>query len=265
MRFVDGNHVVQQFATATSYPPFRDTILPRTANRGPYRRDPHGANGDGDLAAVLCVVIDEQKLDGGLVRKGLPQLLDNPGTRGMARYIAVKDASTVMSQDKEAVEHSEGDGRHGKEVHGRKGFSVIAQARKPLLCGVRTPRSKPHPSRDASLRNLESEHDQFAVNARSAPSRILGYCFEDQLADLLADRSPTQLLSRPGKEPPVSLKTGALPSDHSIGFDHHQGVFPRRPEAPERNPEQLVHGRQSGAVVFTLVYGQLLTKREIFD
>jgi hypothetical protein len=28
----------------------------------------------------------------------------------MARYIEVKDASPVMPQDKEAVEHSEGDG-----------------------------------------------------------------------------------------------------------------------------------------------------------
>jgi len=133
MRFVDGNHVVQQFATATSYPPFRDTILPRTANRGPYRRDTHGANGDLDFGAVLCVVIEEQKLDGGLVRKGLTQLLHNPGTRRMARYIEVKDASPVMSQNKEAVEHSEGDGRDGEEVHGRKGFPVIAQERKPSL------------------------------------------------------------------------------------------------------------------------------------
>src|SRR5215472_14214328 len=81
MRFVDGNHVVQQFATATSYQPFRDTILPRTASRGPHHPDTHGANGDRNFGAVLCVVIEEQKLDGGLVRKGLTQLLHNPCTR----------------------------------------------------------------------------------------------------------------------------------------------------------------------------------------
>ena len=213
MRFVDGNHVVQQFATATSYPPFRDTILPRTANRGPYGRDTHGANGDRDFGAVPCVVIEDKKLDRGLVGKGLTQLLHNPGTRRMARYIEVKDASPVMSQDKEAVEHSQGDGRDGEQVHGRKGFSVIAQERKPSLCGLWTPRSKPHPSRHAWLRNLESEHDEFLVNARSAPTRILGYYLEDQLADLLADRSPAQLRSCPAKEPPVQLKTGALPPE----------------------------------------------------
>jgi hypothetical protein len=39
MRFADGQHVVQQFATATSYPSFRDPILPRRGNRGPHTRD----------------------------------------------------------------------------------------------------------------------------------------------------------------------------------------------------------------------------------
>ena len=126
MGFVEGNHVVQQFATATAYPTFRDTILPRTANRGPHRRDTHGANRDGNRGAVLGVVVEEKKLGWGFVRKGLPELLHNPGTRGMARYIEVEDASPVVSQNKEAVEHSEADGRHGEEVHGSQNFSVIA-------------------------------------------------------------------------------------------------------------------------------------------
>jgi hypothetical protein len=112
MRFVDDNYVVQQFATATSYPSFGDTILPRTANRGPHSRDTHGANRDRNFGAVLCVVIEEKKLGCGFVRKCLTQLLHNPGTRRMARYIEMEDASPVVSQDKEAVKHSEGEGRH---------------------------------------------------------------------------------------------------------------------------------------------------------
>src|SRR5919197_616969 len=156
-----------------------------------------------------------------------------------------------MTDEEEAVQHSEGDGRYGEEVHGRQGFSVIAQERKPSLCGVWTLRSTPHPSCHASLGNLKSQHDEFAVNARRPPSRILGYHLEDQLADLLADGSPAQLLSCAGKRPPVKLKTCTVPADHGIGRDYNQGLFPRTPEAPERNPEQLVHGSQSGAAVFT--------------
>ena len=183
----------------------------------------------------------------------------------MARYIEVEDTSPIVSQDKEAVQHSEGDGRYGKEVHGSKEFAVIAQECQPSLCGVWTARRMPHPSCDASLRNLESEHDEFAVNARRPPSRILRNHLEDQLADLLADGSPAQRLSRSAKEPPVKLKTSTVPPDHSIGRDHNEGIFSRRPEAPERNPEQLIQGCQSGASVCPLEDGQLLTKREIFD
>jgi len=105
MRFVDGNQVVQQFATATSYPSFRDPILPRTLNRGPHSRDTHCANRDGNLGAILCVVIEEKKLGWGFVRKGLTQLLHNPRTRRMARYIEVENASPVVSQDKETIEY----------------------------------------------------------------------------------------------------------------------------------------------------------------
>ena len=43
---------------------------------------------------------------------GLTQLLHDPGTRRMVRYIEVQNASPVVSQDKETVEHSEGDGGH---------------------------------------------------------------------------------------------------------------------------------------------------------
>jgi len=71
MRFADGNHVVQQLATATADPSFGDPILPGTANRGPHRRDPHGANRDGNFGAVLGVVIEQKKLGWGLVRKCL--------------------------------------------------------------------------------------------------------------------------------------------------------------------------------------------------
>ena len=154
---------------------------------------------------------------------------------------------------------------NGEEVHGSKGFAVIAQECQPSLCGVWTARRMPHPSCDTSLRNLESEHDELAVNARCPPCRILRSHLEDQLADLPADGSPAQRLSRSGKKPPVKLKTTTVLTHHSIGRDHNQGVFPGRPEAPEHNPEQLIQGCQSGAPVCPLEHGQLLTKREIFD
>ena len=104
--------MMQQFAAAAVDPALGHTILPGTADRRPHRPEAHPANRDGNFGAVLCVVIEEQKLGCGFVRKCLTQLLHNPGTSRMARYIEVEDTSPVVFQNKETVEHSEGDGWH---------------------------------------------------------------------------------------------------------------------------------------------------------
>jgi integrase len=64
VRFVDGNHVVQQFAAATSDPSFCDTILPRTANRGTrsQRSVPSSAKAVQILAASKPAVVNPEAL-----------------------------------------------------------------------------------------------------------------------------------------------------------------------------------------------------------
>jgi hypothetical protein len=61
MRFVDGNHVVEQLAAATSYPSFRDTILPRAADGRPHGFDVHDVNCVENFSTVLGVVIEEKE------------------------------------------------------------------------------------------------------------------------------------------------------------------------------------------------------------
>jgi len=120
-----------------------------------------------------------------------------------------------------------------------------------------------HVLRYARLRDFETELQQFAMDTWSAPQRMVDADPSDQRAQFRIDWRPT--ICRSGVPTPVTTKTSTVPPDHSIGRDHNQGVFPRRPEAPERNPEQLIQGCQSGAPVCPLEHGQLLTKREIFD
>ena len=66
-----------------------------------------------------------------LKRKRLSQLLDGPGTRQMPGDVEVQNASTIMADDKEAVEHPERDRWNGKEIHGGDGFPVITKKGKP--------------------------------------------------------------------------------------------------------------------------------------
>jgi hypothetical protein len=154
-------------------------------------------------------VIQDQKSGSGVIGKGLAQLLPDPLTCGVAGNTVVKNAASIMTDDEEDVEHSEGDRRYREKVHGCNRFAVIAQEGEPALARIRQTRSTPHPAGDAALRNLKAQHEQFAVDARGTPDRILGHHFEDELANVLGHRFPARRLPRAGDELPIQLKAGA--------------------------------------------------------
>jgi hypothetical protein len=52
--------------------------------------------------------------------------------------------------------------------------------------GIRISRGSPDPSQDTPFRDVETQFDHFAVNARCCPGRILGNLTEDQGANLFA-------------------------------------------------------------------------------
>lgn len=70
MRFVEGNHLIQQFATAAADPPLGNTILPRTTDGSPHGLDVHGANRVGHFDAILGIVVEEEKLGGRFIGEG---------------------------------------------------------------------------------------------------------------------------------------------------------------------------------------------------
>jgi hypothetical protein len=91
----------------------------------------------------------------------------------------------VVTDDEEAVEHTERDHRHGKEVHRRDGFPVIPQEREPTFGSLRVSRRSSHPAGDGSLRDIESEHEELPVDARRSLGRVFGNHAEDQLSNFL--------------------------------------------------------------------------------
>ena len=72
MRFVDGNHLIQQFAAAATDPPLGNTILPRTTDGSPHGIDVHGANRVGHFDAILGIMVEEEKLGGRSIGEGFP-------------------------------------------------------------------------------------------------------------------------------------------------------------------------------------------------
>ena len=99
--------------------------------------------------------------------------------------VEVQNASTTMSDDKEAIEHTESNRRHGEEVHRRDGFPVISKKGEPAFGWLRVSRRSFHPPGNRSFRDIETEHEKFAVDARRSPGRILGSHPEDQLTNFL--------------------------------------------------------------------------------
>jgi len=49
------------------------------------------------------------------------------GCRRMAGHVEMENAPPIVANDKEAIKHTEGDGGHREEVHGRDGFAVVAE------------------------------------------------------------------------------------------------------------------------------------------
>jgi hypothetical protein len=123
------------------------------------------------------------------------QLLYNPKRMGISRHIEVQDLTPVVADDEKAVQNSKCERWDGEEVHRRNGLAMVSEERQPSLCGIWISWCPLDPSRDTPFRDIETQLEQFAVNARCSPSRILSNHTEDQGANLLADTLPSFYLS----------------------------------------------------------------------
>ena len=194
-----------------------------------------------------------------------PQLLDDPTACRMLRDVEVQDTPALVADDKEAVEDTEGDRGHGEEVHGRNRFPVIRQKRAPALGWPGLSRNPLHPAGDASLADIEAQHEQFAVNARHAPSWVLRHHTENQLPNFRRQFFPTDLFSRLRNPTPVQSKTSAMPANHRLRIDEHESLLPSTPETAGEYPEDFVHRPHPGSGMLALQHGQLLPEGEIFQ
>ena len=71
-----------------------------------------------------------------IFRNGFPELLQRPVTRRMLRDIEVQNPPRCMLNHNEYVEDLERRHRHGEEVTGHDGFSMVADEGRPALVGA---------------------------------------------------------------------------------------------------------------------------------
>ena len=151
-----------------------------------------------------------------------------------------------------------------KKIHGRNRLPVIHKKRAPGLGRLGISGRSPHPAGDASLRYLEAEHEQFAVDAGSTPGRILRHHTEDQIPHFLRQSLPTNLFSRLRDKAPLQAKTSPMPADDRRRINQHEGLLSGTPETTGEYPEDFVNRPHPGPRMLALQRGQRLTESEIF-
>jgi len=117
-----------------------------------------------------------------------------------------------------------------------------------------------HPSRNGSFRNIESEHQQFTMNARCAPGRILCDHPEDEIANFLGDSISSHHSTRSGDGAPIERESSSMPADNGLGAHDDEGLIPTRPEFSRENPEELVKRSNAWPRMLAFEHRQLLPK-----
>src|SRR5579863_181115 len=259
----ENDHMVEQIPAAVAYPAFRNPVLPWTSETGALGLNAETLHSFDHFTVELRAAIKDYVAGGRVIGKRLAQLLNDPCTRRMARHLTLKNAPPVMRDDEKAVEHSEGQRGHSKEIHRGDGFPMIAQKRCPSLGRLRTPGRSPHPAQHGSLRNIEAKHLQFAVDTRCAPCRIFRDHSKDEIAQFLTDAFSARSNLTPREPCPIQLEPCTVPANNSFWLNEDQRLPPVRPEPPQDHPKQLVGSRDRRARFPLLQNDKLLAKSQV--
>src|SRR5215469_6940603 len=126
---------------------------------------------------------------------------------------------------------------HSEEVNRNHGLDVILQEGSPGLRGrhAATCNVLAH----ACLSDVDAQFEQFTVDTRRTPERILAAHSANQLPNLFGHRRTPGLAppNFPGPEQPKSL---AMPANNSFRLDDEQRGLPIAPSFAQPSPQQSI-------------------------
>jgi len=193
-------------------------------------------------------------------------LLHDPIAVRMQRDIEVQDSPPPVLDDKKAIECAKRQTRNREEVERGDYLAVVVEEGQPAsrLPRIAVSLQPPQISRHGGFGNLESQLEQFAMDAGRPPGRILRLHAPDQLPDLWTHlRSAPS--TKPGPPPPKQTEARTMPGNHGLRLDKDQGLGPAGPQSAEHNPEQPIKAIQLRARLLALKHGKLLAKGSGFQ
>ena len=256
MTFLHRQDVIQQVSPAALDPTLHNAVLPGTLEGGADRAGLQGSNRCGDFQPIRGIPAEDDKPGCRPRWKRLPELLHDPTARRVLGDVEVQDASTVVTDDEEAVEQAERDRWQGEKVHRGNRFPVVSQKRKPTLdwLGISRPiqgemvRSETsRPSRSSSPWIRGAPHVGFSATIRKIRSRT---SFETHL---LPCDSQTRKIRHQGKPKPARCHRTTV-----SGVTTRRNCFHSDQNRRAATQNHFSHGAQAWAWMAPLLYDQLL-------
>ena len=149
--------------------------------------------------------------------------------------------SAVMVENHKDEEELERNRRDDEEICRNQVLGVILEKGSPCLGG-----RPPLPDQvlgDRGLRHLDSNLQQFSVNAGSSPTRVGEAYFPDQIPNFR--RYTGSSFKRATLPIPIQSKPLALPGDDSLRLDKEQCRTPIVPQSRKPDPQDTVSATET--------------------
>src|SRR5208282_2317621 len=171
--------------------PLDMSVLPgRTGGRGTIA-NAHRPHAPDEGMTVHAVAIADQVLRRLVPGESLSHLLGDPFGGWMSGDAEAYQQPAVVAEHHQTVEQFEERGWYDEQVDRSNARGMVAQESLPAL-GWWSAGPWHHVLRHGRLRNLDAEHEQFAVNTRRAPERVGHAHLPDQVPDLAIKRWPSR-------------------------------------------------------------------------
>jgi hypothetical protein len=179
----------------------------------------------------------------------------------MGGHSEVQYASPLVCQHQEDIKDLEPDRRYGEEVNGNHTLHVVLQESPPGL-GRRSPAAD-HVLAHAGLADVDAKLEQFTVNPRGTPERIVAAHRTNQGADFLWHRRSSRLAA-PNFPSPKQAKALSMPAYDGRRFDEEDICPPIVPDDAQRGPQKSIRRGELGPLHGAVKNAELMAERQDF-
>src|SRR5664280_873583 len=240
MRLAQNDKMIHTLAPHRSDQPFGKAILPGRAWGRRSVPDAHGANSAHDDAAINPIPIPDEVARRLIPGECLGQLTCDPFSRWVCCDVDPDQVSAAQTDDDEGIKQVEANSWNNEQIHGSNVRRVVPQKGAPSLTWRSTPLD--HVLGDARLRDFKPELEQFTVNTRRSPKRILHAHLPNQCAEVRLDLRPPSPRAR--LPTPITAKADPMPTHERLRLDDREDRQNRRKPAIQLDKKPAVVVRQ---------------------